>query len=85
MAEHAFHPGSVDGASNNGVWVTRSIDANWLERFLIAPLCGIYHFEHHLLPAVPYYNLPRLRAILQDNGFVVPLAHGYVGSLSKNG
>jgi fatty acid desaturase len=78
MAEHAFHPDALPEPDSNGVWVTRSIDANWLERFLMAPLCGIYHFEHHLLPAVPYYNLPRLRTILQSKGIVVPVAQGYV-------
>lgn len=38
-----------------------------------------YHFEHHLLPAVPYYNLPRARKMLEENGFEVPTAPGYFG------
>jgi fatty acid desaturase len=25
-----------------------------------------YHLEHHLFPEVPSYNLPRLRALLND-------------------
>jgi fatty acid desaturase len=43
----------------------------------MAPLNGEYHYEHHMVPAMPYYNAPRLRQILEAKGFAVPLANGY--------
>ena len=58
-------------------WISRSIRTNLLERLVIAPLLIQYHFEHHLLPGVPYYNLPLARRMLAKNGLEVPLAPGY--------
>jgi fatty acid desaturase len=34
-----------------------------------------YHLEHHLYPSVPFYNLPRLHALLQQ--VVYPQEQGY--------
>jgi fatty acid desaturase len=73
--EHSFDLGH-DVASKDR-WVSRSTDANFLERFIIGPLCSDYHFEHHLLPSVPYYNLPLVRRILLRKGIQVPLCRGY--------
>jgi fatty acid desaturase len=77
--EHSFEAG-YDVASE-GRWVSRSANANFLERFIIGPLCSDYHFEHHLLPTVPYYNLPIVRRLLENKGVQVPLSTGYVGYL----
>ena len=63
---------------DNGKWVTRSVKANLLERLIVAPLDIPYHFEHHLFPAVPYYNLSKLKVFLENAGFKVPMAPGYV-------
>lgn len=38
---------------------TRSIQG-MIGRMLFGPHCINYHIEHHLYPAVPFYNLPRL-------------------------
>lgn len=36
-------------------------------RFVSFFMCNLnYHIEHHLFPAVPWYNLPKLRALLGD-------------------
>jgi fatty acid desaturase len=74
--EHSFEAGYNVAAS--GRWVTRSVNANFVERFLIGPLYSDYHFEHHLLPTVPYYNLPIIRHYLEDKGIQVPLNEGYL-------
>ncbi|MFW6093929.1 MAG: fatty acid desaturase family protein [Pseudomonadota bacterium] len=42
---------------------------SWWERALVAPNRVNYHVEHHLLPGVPLYNLPRFHALLARRGF----------------
>jgi fatty acid desaturase len=39
-----------------------------VERFFLAPLNMNVHAEHHLVPAVPWHQLPALRAHLQAEG-----------------
>ncbi len=41
---------------------------NWLARALLFPHHVNYHLEHHLYPAVPHYNLPKLHALLVQKG-----------------
>ncbi|NVL30193.1 fatty acid desaturase, partial [Pseudomonas syringae pv. actinidiae] len=57
----AEHGGRLDhpNASN-----ARSIDVGIIERFLWAPCHINRHWEHHLCPAVPTYNLSLLTARL---------------------
>lgn len=38
-----------------------SFHSNLFERFFLAPFNMNYHAEHHLVPAVPYHQLPALR------------------------
>ena len=57
----AEHQNTVHG---NPLTHTRTVTSNRLCAFL---LCNIgYHIEHHLFPAVPWYHLPRLHALLGD-------------------
>jgi len=77
MVEHSFETGYTP-TSDEQRFIIRSTKANLLERILIAPLNGEYHLEHHLLPTVPYYNLPAARAIIESKGVRVPLAKGYI-------
>ena len=77
--EHSFDAG-YDVASE-GRWVSRSTNANFLERFIIGPLCSDHHFEHHLLPSVPYYNLPLVRRFLEQKDIQIPVSQGYIGYL----
>jgi fatty acid desaturase len=49
--------------------LTRSIDPNPLEKFLLAPMSFCYHHEHHLFPGVPYPQLRRLYRTLRGRGY----------------
>lgn len=61
IAEHAVMPGGADILRN-----TRTTRAGWLARQTVAPLNVNYHQEHHLLASVPFFNLPKLHALLQQ-------------------
>ncbi len=53
----------LTAARSNRTWGRA---ANWLGRFFLFPHHVNYHLEHHLYPAVPHYNLPRLHRLLVD-------------------
>jgi len=65
IAEHAMIPDPADEMNN-----TRTTVARWWERLLIAPNRVNYHLEHHLLPTVPHYNLPRMHRMLRERGIL---------------
>lgn len=50
-----------------------SFHSNALERFFLAPFNMNYHAEHHLVPAIPYRQLPTLRLWLTER----EIAPGY--------
>jgi len=75
--EHSFDVG-YEAKAPADLWVTRSTRAGWLERFVFAPYGIDFHFEHHLFPAVPHYNLKKVREMLKGAGVAIPLAPGYV-------
>ncbi len=57
LAEHGLTTGG------NPFTATRSVRSNRVVSFF---LCNLnYHLEHHLFPAVPWYNLPALHQLLQ--------------------
>src|SRR5256886_17641837 len=62
--EHGFEVG-FRPASPQDYWVTRSTRGTWLERFVFSPFAIHYHFEHHLFPAIPHYNLRTVRKLLE--------------------
>jgi fatty acid desaturase len=44
---------------------TRTVTSNAVVSLF---MCNLnFHLEHHLFPAMPWYNLPRLHALLQDD------------------
>ncbi|VUD41259.1 Delta(12)-fatty-acid desaturase [Thalassocella blandensis] len=45
---------------------TRTTQANWLARLTVAPNFVNYHLEHHLIPAVPAYNLAKCHHLLVE-------------------
>jgi fatty acid desaturase len=54
------------GATSRGdvFTATRTVTSN---KFVSFMMCNInYHLEHHLFPAVPWYNLPKVHQLLQD-------------------
>jgi fatty acid desaturase len=63
IAEHAMVPEPSDDLRN-----TRTTLARWWERLFIAPNCVNYHLEHHLVMAVPHYNLGRMHRMLRARG-----------------
>jgi fatty acid desaturase len=75
--EHSFDVGYAPKTSSD-LWVTRSTRARWFERFVFAPYGIHFHFEHHLFPAVPHYNLRNVRELLKRAGLPIPLTPGYI-------
>ena len=48
----------------NALTQTRTVQSNRVVRFF---LCNLnYHLEHHLFPSVPWYNVPRLHTLLEE-------------------
>lgn len=78
IAEHACMERSADPLRN-----TRTTRANLLARLTVAPLNVSHHLEHHLLPTVPYFQLPALGAALIARGAMpeTSTAPGYVAVL----
>jgi len=63
VLEHAAVPDAHDGLRNARTIVSR----NPALRFMLNPHHVSYHLEHHLYPAVPHYNLPRLHDALTSD------------------
>jgi fatty acid desaturase len=62
IAEHAPEA-EGDGGAN------RSTVTGWCEYLLVAPYGYSYHFEHHLAPTVPYYQLADAHRLLRARGW----------------
>lgn len=60
VAEHMVCP------SKNELNESRHVEATWYERLTLAPFNVNYHLAHHLFPSVPWYNLPKLQARLEE-------------------
>ncbi len=64
IAEHSVLEDPTDPHKN-----TRTTKANWLEQILFAPYNVNYHAEHHMMMAVPSYNLGKMHRIIKSRGF----------------
>ena len=82
LVTHAFErdgPGSTadqlaDSITLGGSWLTE----------LVAPLGNRYHAIHHLLPDVPYHDLPRVHRVLraaEDQAYAQTIRRGWLGAL----
>ncbi|MFT5675428.1 MAG: fatty acid desaturase [Paraglaciecola sp.] len=61
VGEHAAVP---NPNSRNMFENTRTTAAHWWEKLLVCPVYVNFHIEHHLLPSVPPYNLPKMHRLL---------------------
>ena len=64
----------------------RTILSPFLERFFLAPLYFNYHAEHHLYPAIPYHQLPKVHEILRRQESYeknIQLVPGYIHFVRK--
>lgn len=55
---------------------TRTFTCSWLPAFYYWNMQ--YHLEHHMYPAVPFYNLPKLRRAIEHD--LPPATHGLVAT-----
>jgi fatty acid desaturase len=67
-------------------WIARTSYAGWLQNHLVGARME-YHFEHHVLPTIPYRGLKRLHRRLDQTDLFVRhrevLSHGYVLFLTR--
>jgi fatty acid desaturase len=67
-------------------WIARTSAAGWLQNHLVGARME-YHFEHHVLPTIPYRGLKRLHRRLDRSDLFVEhgevLSHGYVLFLTR--
>jgi fatty acid desaturase len=73
VTEH-FHP-DLRRSDVGELFVSRSSTSTWLEEYLIGAKME-YHFEHHLLPTIPYHGLRKLHRRLLARGFFDRLSRG---------
>lgn len=69
IADHAV---VADAFSTNPLQHARTTQARWYEKLLLAPHYEHYHLEHHFMPTAPCWQLPKLHAILQQEGLIPP-------------
>ncbi|HIG41032.1 MAG: fatty acid desaturase [bacterium] len=55
---------------------SRTFTCSWLPAFYYWNMQ--YHLEHHMYPAVPFYNLPKLRKVIAHD--LPPVTHGLVAT-----
>lgn len=55
---------------------TRTFTCSWLPAFYYWNMQ--YHLEHHMFPAVPFYNLAKLRKVIEHD--LPPATHGLVAT-----
>jgi fatty acid desaturase len=83
ITEH-FDPGLRN--PNSVHWIARTSSAGWLENHLVGARME-YHFEHHVVPTIPYRGLRRLHRLLDETDLFIRhgevISHGYVNFLTR--
>ncbi len=71
---------------NNVQWTARTSYAGWLQNHWVGARME-YHFEHHVLPTLPYRGLKKLHRQLAETDLFARhdevLSHGYVRFLTR--
>jgi len=79
VAEHFGDLAYEDALSSS-----RTIMPTLIEQFFIAPHNVGFHLDHHLYPAVPFYNLPKLHQLLMQQADYrdhAHITHGFASGL----
>jgi fatty acid desaturase len=66
MSEH-IHQESQGQQKIHKLQETPTVNANFIERFFIAPFNTNRHLEHHIYPTIPYYNLEKVHALIEKS------------------
>jgi fatty acid desaturase len=82
IAEHGFEAG-YHPTSPQEAWMTRTSRLNVLERFIVAPFGQYLHYEHHVFPSIPNYNLSQVHRLLVAAGIPMPTNRSYFGFLFR--
>lgn len=64
IAEHAGYQPNPDQRMNSRTVV------NPIQTMIFAPHYAHYHLEHHIYPAIPYYNLPKVHKLMRERGHI---------------
>ena len=62
---------------------TRTTYPTTLERLFIVSHNVGYHTAHHLYPSIPYYNLPLIHQMLEEQGYPMHINHSYMEVLKE--
>jgi fatty acid desaturase len=72
--------------ANTVNWIARTSCAGWLQNHLVGARME-YHFEHHVLPTIPYRGLKKLHRQLGQTDLFIRhgevISHGYVLFLTR--
>jgi fatty acid desaturase len=83
ITEH-FDPGLREAKSVH--WIARTSCAGWLQDHLVGARME-YHFEHHVLPTIPFQGLKKLHHRLEETDLFLRdgevLSGGYVSFLTR--
>jgi fatty acid desaturase len=78
IAEHGFEAGYEPTTAAES-WMTRTSRLNFIERWIVAPFGQYLHYEHHVFPGVPNYNLAQVHRLMIASGIPVPTNRSYFG------